>query len=169
MIRVHLSALTCPRSLVRAHLGGAGTAGRVVVDDFPVVAVLHIGEAVAGRNRLGFPVFGVGERIVATVDSGVPVDADQLVTELDGATPGRRRRSRLSGRQSPTVSSVTAYPTARRLWHKRAAWYRDCSRQRPWPTSALQPRHLPADPRWRFAPKGSTPAGDRRSKADPKT
>src|SRR5262247_4107996 len=66
--------------------------GRVVVDDFPVVAVLHIGEAVAGRNRFGFPVLGVGERVIATVDSGVSVDADQLVAELDG-----RLRQRLEG------------------------------------------------------------------------
>src|SRR5215831_17300575 len=147
-------------------LGRGWHRGRVVVDDFPVVAVLHIGEAVAGRNRFGFPVLGVGERVVATVDGGVSVDADQLVTELDG---GLRQRLEgadevgFSGRRDPTVSSVTACPTARRLWHKRAAWHRDCSRQRAWPTSALRPRHLPADPRWRFAPKGSTPAGDRRS------
>src|SRR5262249_44165105 len=72
-------------------LGRGWHRGRVVVDDFPVVAVLHIGEAVAGRNRFGFPVLGVGERVIATVDSGVPVDADQLVTELDG-----RLRQRLS-------------------------------------------------------------------------
>src|SRR5262245_51904064 len=81
------SALTCPRSP-----GRGWHRGRVVIDDFPVVAVLHIGEAVAGRNRFGFPVFGVGERVVATVDSGVAVNADQLVTELDG-----RLRQRLEG------------------------------------------------------------------------
>src|SRR5262249_8502023 len=40
---------------------GSGSLGRgwhrrrVVVDDLPVVAVLHIGEAVAGRNRCGHP------------------------------------------------------------------------------------------------------------------
>src|ERR1700730_17507343 len=55
----------------------------VVVDDFPVVAVLHIGEAVAGRNRFGFAVLGVGERVITAVHRGVSVDADQLVTELD--------------------------------------------------------------------------------------
>src|SRR5262249_6238267 len=65
---------------------------RVVVDDLPVVAVLHIGQAVAGRNRFGFTVLGVGERVVATVDRGVSVDADQLVTELDGGL-----RQRLEG------------------------------------------------------------------------
>src|SRR5215472_10240829 len=73
------SALTCPRSL-----GRGWHRRRVVVDDLPVVAVLHIGQAVAGRNRFGFTVLGVGERVVATVDRGVSVDADQLVTELDG-------------------------------------------------------------------------------------
>src|SRR5262249_9616357 len=59
---------------------------------FSVVAVLHIGQAVAGRNRFGFTVLGVGERVVATVDRGVSVDTDQLVPELDG-----RLRQRLEG------------------------------------------------------------------------
>src|SRR5712692_1485786 len=39
--------------------------GRVMVHDLPIVAVLHIGEAVAGRDRFGFTVLRVGERIVA--------------------------------------------------------------------------------------------------------
>src|SRR5262252_4050968 len=73
-------------------LGRGGHRRRVVVDDLPVVAVLHIGQAVAGRNRFGFTVLGVGERVVATVDRGVSVDADQLVPELD-----RRLRQRLEG------------------------------------------------------------------------
>src|SRR5215469_7890433 len=51
-----------------------------------------IGQAVAGRNRFGFTVLGVGERVVATVDRGVSVDADQLVPELDGGL-----RQRLEG------------------------------------------------------------------------
>src|SRR5262245_867493 len=59
---------------------------------FSVVAVLHIGQAVAGRNRFGFTVLGVGERVVATVDRGVSVDTDQLVPDLDG-----RLRQRLEG------------------------------------------------------------------------
>src|SRR5712664_3057720 len=77
---------------------GSGSLGRgwhrrgVMVDGLPVVAVLHIGEAVAGRNRFGFTVFSVGERVIATVDRGVSVDADHLVTELDG-----RLRQRLEG------------------------------------------------------------------------
>src|SRR5260370_38339824 len=76
-----------PRSLGRGwHRRG------VMVDDLPVVAVLHIGEAVAGRNRFGFPVLGIGERVIAAVDRGVSVDADQLVAELDG-----RLRQRLEG------------------------------------------------------------------------
>src|SRR6516225_6403187 len=71
------------RSLPRS-LGRGWHRRRVVVDDFPVVAVLHIGEAVAGRNRFGFTVLGVGERVIAAVDRGVAVDADQLITVAFG-------------------------------------------------------------------------------------
>src|SRR5215467_8220042 len=87
LVRAHLSALTCRRSL-----GRGWHRRRVVVDDFPVVAVLHIGEAVAGRNRFGFTVLGIGESVIATVHCVIPVDADQLVPELD-----RRLRQRLEG------------------------------------------------------------------------
>ena len=46
-----------------------------MVDNLPVVAVLHIGEAVAGRNRFGFAVLDVGEGVIASVDSSVSIDA----------------------------------------------------------------------------------------------
>src|SRR5215470_2722427 len=78
--------------LLPRSLGRGWDRRRVVVDDFPFVAVLHISEAVAGRNRFGFTVLGIGEGVIATVHCVVPVDADQLVTELDG-----RLRQRLEG------------------------------------------------------------------------
>src|SRR6516164_1385299 len=93
-LRFYLGRAQCtgdPRSLPRS-LGPGWHRRRVVVDDLPVVAVLHIGEAVAGRNRFGFTVLGVGERVIAAVDRGVSVDADQLVAELDGCL-----RQRLEG------------------------------------------------------------------------
>src|SRR6516164_2739963 len=89
-------------------LGRGGHRRRVVVDDLPVVAVLHIGQAVAGRNRFGFTVLGVGERVVATVDRGVSVDADQLVPELD-----RRLRQRLEGADEVGFESSWVRPYRR--------------------------------------------------------
>jgi hypothetical protein len=56
----------------------------MIVNDLPIAAILHIGEAIAGGDRFGFTVFRVGERVVASVDRGVTVDADQLIAELDG-------------------------------------------------------------------------------------
>jgi hypothetical protein len=56
----------------------------MVVDNFAIVAVFDIGEAVACRDRLGFAVFRVRERVVAGVDRSISVHADQLIAELDG-------------------------------------------------------------------------------------
>src|SRR5215813_11699230 len=57
----------------------------MVIHDHPALAVLHVGEAVTGGQRLGLAVLYVGERVVAVIDRGVAVHADQLlaVTDLD--------------------------------------------------------------------------------------
>src|SRR5215203_493074 len=55
----------------------------MVVHDHPGLAVLHIREAVAGRQGLGFAVLYVGERVVAGIDGGVAVHADQLIPKRD--------------------------------------------------------------------------------------
>jgi hypothetical protein len=45
-------------------------------------ACIHAGKT--GRGSIWFHLFRVGERVVANVDGGATVDADQLVAELDG-------------------------------------------------------------------------------------
>jgi hypothetical protein len=45
-----------------------------MVHDLTIVAVLHV----------GFTILSVGKRVVARVDRGVSIYADQLVSELDG-------------------------------------------------------------------------------------
>src|SRR5262245_54939169 len=56
----------------------------VMVHDLTIVTVLHKREAVAGGDRFSFAILRVGKRVVARVDRGVSVYADQLVSELDG-------------------------------------------------------------------------------------
>ena len=63
-----------------------------MVHNLTIVAVLHVGEAVAGGDRFSFTVLRVGKRVVARVDRGVPIYADQLVSEIDGGL-----RQRLEG------------------------------------------------------------------------
>src|SRR5215204_3693936 len=55
----------------------------MVVHDHPVVAVLHIGEAVSGGQRLGLAILHVREGVIAGIDGGVAVHADQLISERD--------------------------------------------------------------------------------------
>ena len=54
-----------------------------MVDDHPVLTVLHEGEAIACWQSLGFPVLDPRERVVAGVDGGATVNADQLLAERD--------------------------------------------------------------------------------------
>ena len=54
-----------------------------MIHDHPVLALLHECEAIARWPRLGFPVLDVRESVVAGVDSGAAVDADQLLAERD--------------------------------------------------------------------------------------
>src|SRR5207244_8427065 len=56
---------------------------RVMIYDHPVPALLDECEAVSRRQRPGFPVLDVRERVVASVDRGVAVDADQLIAKSD--------------------------------------------------------------------------------------
>src|SRR5207245_6370581 len=62
---------------------GGGHRGRVMIHDHPALALLHECEAIACRQRLGFPVLDVRESVVAGVDSGAAIDADQLLAERD--------------------------------------------------------------------------------------
>src|SRR6266487_6973727 len=52
-----------------------------MVDDHPVLTILHEGEAIACGQSLGFPVLDVRERVVAGVDGGTAINADQLLAE----------------------------------------------------------------------------------------
>lgn len=64
-----------------------------MVHDLPIVSVLHIGEAVAGGDRFGLTVLGVGERVVARVNRSVSVHADQLISKLNGGLRQRLERT----------------------------------------------------------------------------
>src|SRR5258708_8984609 len=54
-----------------------------MVDNHPVLSVPNEGEAIARWQSLGFPVLDPRERVVAGVDSGATVNADQLLAERD--------------------------------------------------------------------------------------
>src|SRR2546427_13220991 len=54
-----------------------------MIHDHPVLALLHECEAIARRQRLGLPVLDARECVVAGVDSGAAIDADQLLAERD--------------------------------------------------------------------------------------
>src|SRR5439155_25494124 len=54
---------------------------RVMVDDHPVLTVLHEGEAIACWQSLGFSVLDVPERVVAGGDRVTAINADQLLAE----------------------------------------------------------------------------------------
>src|SRR5438552_255420 len=54
-----------------------------MIYDHPVPALLDECEAVSRRQRPGFPVLNVRERVVASVDRGAAVDADQLIAKSD--------------------------------------------------------------------------------------
>src|SRR6266545_5286778 len=54
-----------------------------MVHDHPVLVLFHECEAITRWQRLGFAVLDIRERIVAGVDSGSAVNADQLLTERD--------------------------------------------------------------------------------------
>src|SRR5207249_7596782 len=60
-----------------------GHRGGVMVHDHPVLAVLYEREAIARGQSLGFAVLDVGERVVAGVDSGIAIHADELFAERD--------------------------------------------------------------------------------------
>src|SRR2546428_12355091 len=55
----------------------------MLVYDHPVLAVLHECKAIARWQRLSFPILDVCERVIAGVDSGATVNADQLLAERD--------------------------------------------------------------------------------------
>src|SRR6266550_2140740 len=54
-----------------------------MVHDHPVLALFHECEAVTRWQRLGFAVLDIRERVVAGVDSGAAINADQLLAECD--------------------------------------------------------------------------------------
>src|SRR6266545_1776199 len=54
-----------------------------MVHDHPVLALFHECEALTRRQSLGFAVFDIRERVVAGVDSGAAINADQLLAECD--------------------------------------------------------------------------------------
>src|SRR2546422_7110797 len=54
-----------------------------MVHDHPVLALFHECEAITRWQRLGFAVLDIRERVVAGVDSGAAIHADQLLAECD--------------------------------------------------------------------------------------
>src|ERR1700693_6148332 len=54
-----------------------------MVHDHPVLALFHECEAITRWQRLGFAVLDIRERVVASVDSGAAINADQLLAEGD--------------------------------------------------------------------------------------
>ena len=52
-----------------------------MVDDQPTVAVLEVGEAVACGQALHLAILGIGECVLAGIDRGVAIHADQLITK----------------------------------------------------------------------------------------
>src|SRR6266567_1734790 len=54
-----------------------------MVHDHPVLALFHECEAITRWQRLGFAVLDIRERVVAGVDSGAAINADQLLAECD--------------------------------------------------------------------------------------
>src|SRR6266567_4583281 len=54
-----------------------------MVHDHPVLAIFHECEAITRRKRFGFAVLYIRERVVAGVDSGAAINADQLLAECD--------------------------------------------------------------------------------------
>ena len=54
-----------------------------MVHDHPVLALFHECEAKTRWQRLGFAVLDIRERVVAGVDSGAAINADQLLAECD--------------------------------------------------------------------------------------
>jgi hypothetical protein len=55
-----------------------------MVDDHPVLTIPNEGKAIARWHSLGFPVLDICERVVAGVDGGIAVDADQLTLGVRG-------------------------------------------------------------------------------------
>src|SRR6266542_982489 len=54
-----------------------------MVYDHPVLALFHECEAITRWQRLGFAVLDIRKRVVAGVDSGAAINADQLLAECD--------------------------------------------------------------------------------------
>src|SRR5712691_4136817 len=54
-----------------------------MVHDHPVLALFHECEAITRWQRLGFAILDIRERVVAGVDSGAAINADQLLAECD--------------------------------------------------------------------------------------
>src|SRR6266496_406087 len=54
-----------------------------MVHDHPVLALFHECEAITRWQRLGFAVLDIREGVVASVDSGAAINADQLLAECD--------------------------------------------------------------------------------------
>src|SRR6266508_5807587 len=54
-----------------------------MVHDHPVLTLFHECEAITCWQRLRFAVLHIRERVVAGVDSGVAINADQLLAECD--------------------------------------------------------------------------------------
>src|SRR5438477_7205946 len=54
-----------------------------MVHDHPVLALFHECEAITRWQRLGFAVLDIRERVVAGVESGAAINADQLLAECD--------------------------------------------------------------------------------------
>src|SRR5437764_9949947 len=63
--------------------GRRGHRRGVVVDNHPLLALFHECEAITRWQRLGFAVLDIRERVVAGVDSGAAINADQLLAECD--------------------------------------------------------------------------------------
>src|SRR6266496_6257919 len=54
-----------------------------MIHDHPVLTLLHECEAITRWQRLRFAVLDIRERVVAGVDRGVAINADQLLAECD--------------------------------------------------------------------------------------
>src|SRR5713101_6200450 len=54
-----------------------------MVHNHPVLALFHECEAIPRWQRLGFAILAIRERVVAGVDSGAAIHADQLLAECD--------------------------------------------------------------------------------------
>ena len=53
----------------------------MMIDNEPILAPFDVTEAVPRRQGLGLPVLDVGKRVVASIDGGVAINADELVAE----------------------------------------------------------------------------------------